>query len=67
MCACYVVKKTWQREDVIVAALTAFFRLQRNQILSLGVFCFFTRKLRDSWSRMAALSAGAGAAQKTFD
>ena len=24
-CACYVVKKTWRREDVIVAALTAFF------------------------------------------
>ena len=31
-CACYVVKKTWQREAGIVAALRA------NQICSLGIF-----------------------------
>ena len=37
-CTSYVVKKTWPREDVIVAAFKAFFHLQRKQILSLGVF-----------------------------
>ena len=37
-CTCYVVKRTWRREDVTVAAHKAFFRLQRNQIRSLGVF-----------------------------
>ena len=35
-CACYVVKKTWQREDAIVAVLTAFFRLQREPNLKSG-------------------------------
>ena len=52
-----VVKKTWWREDVIVAVLTAFFRLQRVPNLKSGRVVVFIRMLRDSWSRMAALSA----------
>ena len=34
--ACYVVKMTWQRENVIVVALKAFFRLQREPNLQSG-------------------------------
>ena len=45
-CACYVVKKTWRREDVIVAALTAFFRLQREPNLKSGRIVVFIRMLR---------------------
>ena len=53
-CACYVVKKTRRMEDVIVAALKAFFHPQREPNLKPII-----KMLRDSWSRMAALSEGA--------
>ena len=58
-CSCYVVKKTWWREDVTVAVLTAFFCLQREPNLNSGRILVIIRMLRDSWLRMAALSAGA--------
>ena len=58
-CACYVVKKTWRRKDRIVAALTAIFCLQREPNLKSGRILVIIRMLRDSWSRMAALPAGA--------
>ena len=58
-CACYVVKKTWRRETLIVAARMAFFRLQREPNLKSGHILVIIRMLRDSWSRTAALSAGA--------
>ena len=44
--ACYVVKKTWQREDVIVAALKAFFCLQREPNLHFGRIVVIIRMLR---------------------
>ena len=36
MCACYVVKKIWRGEDVIVATLKAIFRLQREPNVKSG-------------------------------
>ena len=45
-CTCYVVKKTWRREDMIVAALTAFFRLQREPNLQSGRIVVIIRMLR---------------------
>ena len=54
-----------QREDVTIAPLKAFFRLQREPNLKSGRILVIIRMLRDSWSRMAALSAGA-ARRKLF-
>ena len=44
---------------MIVAALKAFFHLQREPNMQSGHILVVIRKFRDSWSRMAALSAGA--------
>ena len=55
-CACCVVKKT---EYVTVAAHKEGFRLQRESNLKSGCILVIIRMLRDTWSRMAALSAGA--------
>ena len=56
---CLLCSEEDMREDVIVAALKAFFRLQREPNLQVGCILVIIRMLRDSWSRMAARSAGA--------
>ena len=49
-----VAKKTWRRDDVMVAAITAFFRLQIGPNLQSGHILVIVRMLRDSWSRIAS-------------